>query len=49
MGFDEVIEIVCEDERTFSVPVLFIVQVVSVMMDLFRLENKDEQLSLSEQ
>ena len=49
MGFDEVIEIISEDERTFSVPVLFIVQVVSVMMDLFRLENKDEQLSLPEQ
>jgi hypothetical protein len=46
-SFDDVIETVCMDSRTHSIPILYVVQVVMVVTDLFRLENKDE-LSLSE-
>ena len=47
-NFDDVIEDICKDKRTHSIPILFVVQVVIVVMDLFRLEDKHE-FSLSEQ
>lgn len=47
-SFEDVIEIVCQDERTKSIPILYIVQVIIVVMESFRMEKKDE-LSLSEQ
>ena len=47
-NFDDVIENICKDKRTHSIPILYVVQVVIVVMDLFRLEDKNE-FSLSEQ
>lgn len=47
-NFDDVIENICKDKRTHSIPILYVVQVVIVVMDLFRLEDRHE-LSLSEQ
>lgn len=47
-SFDDVIENICEDKRTHSIPILYVVQVVIVVMDLFKLEDKYE-LSLSKQ
>ena len=46
-NFDDVIENICKDKRTHSIPILFIVQVVVVVMDLYRLESKHESLSES--
>ena len=47
-SFEDIIEVICEDERTYSIPILYIVQVIIVVMESFRLEKKNE-LSLSEQ
>ena len=46
-SFEDIIETVCKDDRTHSIPILYVVQVIVVVTDLFRLENRDE-LSLSE-
>ena len=46
--FEDIIETICKDKRTHSIPILYVVQVVVVVTDLFRLESKHE-LSLSEQ
>ena len=40
MKFEDLIEIVCKDERTKKIPILYIVQIVSVIVD--RLESEDE-------
>lgn len=40
MDFETAIEIVCKDKRTYKVPVLYIVQILTVVLDLFRLEAK---------
>ena len=45
--FEDIIETICKDKRTHPIPILYVVQVVIVVTDLFRLESKDE-LSLSE-
>lgn len=39
MSFDDVIEEVCKDKRTHCIPALYIVQIVAVVFDLFRLEK----------
>lgn len=49
MSFEDVLEKICRDKRTHSIPALFIVQIVAVVFDSFKLENKDEQLSVPEQ
>ena len=46
--FEDIIETICKDKRTHPIPILYVVQVVIVVTDLFRLESKHE-LSLSEQ
>ena len=40
MKFEDVIEEVCNDKRTKKIPILFIVQIVTVIMDSFRLEKR---------
>ena len=46
-NFEDIIESICKDKRTHSIPILYVVQVVVVVTDLFRLENKNESLSES--
>jgi len=41
-SFEDIIEVICEDERTYSIPILYIVQVIIVVMESFRLEKKNE-------
>jgi hypothetical protein len=40
MNFDDVIEKVCRDKRTKNIPILFVTQILIVILDLFRLEEK---------
>jgi len=40
MDFEDVIEKVCSDKRTRNVPILYIAQIITVIVDLFRLEAK---------
>jgi hypothetical protein len=40
MGFEDLVELICEDERTYSIPILYITQLLIVILDLFRLERK---------
>ena len=40
MDFEKVLEKICQDRRTYKVPVLYIVQILTVVLDLFRLEEK---------
>ena len=40
MEFEDILEIIVEDDRTHSIPVLFVVQVLMVILEKFRLEKK---------
>ena len=44
-NFEDIIETICKDKRIHPIPILYVVQVVVVVTDLFRLENKYESLS----
>lgn len=39
MEFDDVLEKICTDNRTHSIPILYIVQILIVILDSFRLEE----------
>ena len=43
MKFEDLIEKVCKDKRTYNIPILYVTQILMVITDLFRLEKKDEQ------
>ena len=42
MEFEDILELIVEDDRTHAVPVLYIVQVLMVILEKFRLEKRNE-------
>ena len=40
MKFDDAIEMIYQDERVRPIPVLYVVQILAIIFDLFRLEEK---------
>lgn len=40
MEFEEILELISEDKRTYSIPILYIAQLIIVVTDLFRLEKR---------
>lgn len=42
MNFDDLLEVVCNDEKAKKVPILFVIQILSIVDDHFRyLERED--------
>ena len=42
MNFEDLLEVVCNDEKSHKVPILFVIQILSIVDDHFRYIEREE-------